>query len=235
MRLTQLVNKINCKKCTNDIFIFNDCRLHVEDEDKTTLKNHNVIIKNDPKRERYAGGVAMAIPKKYFVTPIDTRNKESMICKVEVGNKNIIIGTQYVHPGDEIDDSLITTLTNTAGTEYPAILLGDFNSSLRSFGSNFDSTSGEVLRILTESNDLSYVKNKIPTYINNRRGDDNVLDMCFVNKKANEILMSYSVDDPIGSDHLPISLHLRMQQRNEPVYIDIVKTSTVTSWKARVK
>ena len=222
MRLTQLVNKINCKDCTNDVFIFNDCRLQPEDEDKTILRNHNIIIKNDEKRERYAGGVAMAIPKKYFVTPIDTRNKESMICKIVIGNKNIFIGTQYVHPGDEIDDALITTLTNSAGDDNPAILLGDFNSSLRSFGSNFDSTSGEVLRILTESNDLSYVKNKIPTYINNKRGDDNVLDMCFVNKKANEILMEYSVDDPIGSDHLPITLHLRMRQRNEPVFIDIV-------------
>ena len=66
------------------------------------------------------------------------------------------------------------------------------------------------------------MKNKIPTYINNKRGDDNVLDMCFVNKKANEILMEYSVDDPIGSDHLPITLHLRLRQRNEPVFIDIV-------------
>ena len=68
-RLTQLVNRINCKECTNDIFIINDCRLHVEDEDKTTLKNHNVIIKNDPQRERYAGGVAMAIPKNILLPP----------------------------------------------------------------------------------------------------------------------------------------------------------------------
>ena len=44
MRLTQLVNKINCKDCTNDVFIFNDCRLQAEDEDKTILRNHNIII-----------------------------------------------------------------------------------------------------------------------------------------------------------------------------------------------
>ena len=221
-RLTELVNRINDKSCSHDIYVFNDCRLHAEDEDKIKLKNHNIIIKNNVDRERHAGGVAMAIPKKYFVTPIDTPERESMICKIQINNKSLVVGTHYVHPGELIDTALINNITSTAGDNIPAILLGDFNSSLKSFGSNCDTTSGEALRILTESNGLSYVKNKIPTYINNKRGDDNVLDMIFLNKKANEILINYNVDDPVGSDHLPITILLRMCHRNEPTYINIV-------------
>ena len=99
----------------------------------------------------------------------------------------MVIGTQYVHPGQLIDDMMVENLAR-ASTNCPGILVGDFNVPLKLYGGKTNSTPGEVLRIITETHGLIHVKNKVMTRINNIRGKDNVLDVFFVNQQASEQL-----------------------------------------------
>ena len=218
-RLIIMMNRINKSDNCNDIFVINDIRLQPTETDKVNLLNHNITINNDETNGHLPGGCALITPKDCFVTELPTSSREALLCRIQRKNKAVIVGTHYAHAGNAIDEELVINLA-TASLNCPGILVGDFNAPLRSFGSNSDSANGETLRVVTESHGLKYVKNKINTRINNIRGDDNVLDMFFINDKAEEIFDHLTVDDPVGSDHLPITLHMDTGPNNDPIVIN---------------
>ena len=227
-RLTVLMNLINDRSHINDIFVMNDVRLQADETGHISTLGHNIVINNDKDNKHDAGGCAMAIPKDCFVTEMETGHPEALLCKIQRGNRSIIVGTHYAHKGATIDETLIRNMSST-NPNCPAVLIGDFNAPLKSFGSNCNSTQGEVLRVLTESYGLNYVKNKVNTRINNIRGDDNVLDMIFTNQRASEMTKEMTVDDPVGSDHLPITIHLDIRISNTPLKISKVNDELLAS------
>ena len=217
------MNEINSNKGKNIIYVINDIRLQHGEENRLQLINHNATIHNLPLQNHRPGGCAILTPKGIHITVHNNHTKESILMSFNVNNnQRITLATQYVHgSGAKIDRALVDDFARIS-RDHTGIMVGDFNSPLKIFGSHNDSIAGDWLLEATEDNDLTVVKNKINTYIDNKGGSDNVLDMFILNNHAQNHMQKLEILSCIGSDHLPIQITLNISTSNPPVTFKVV-------------
>ena len=217
------MNEINSNKGKNIIYVINDIRLQHGEENRLQLINHNATIHNLPLQNHRPGGCAILTPKGIHITVHNNYTKESILMSFNVNNnQRITLATQYVHGlGAKIDRALVDDFARIS-RDHIGIMVGDFNSPLKIFGSHNDSNAGDWLLEATEDNDLTVVKNKTNTYIDNKGGADNVLDMFILNNHAQNHMQKLEILSCIGSDHLPIQITLNISTNNPPVTFKVV-------------
>ena len=153
-----MINDVTNK---NRIVVINDCRLQKGEEHQIRARYHNVEIANKPERGHNAGGVAILIPKGSFMETHTDGNKEQLVVSITMQGIRINVATQYVHPGETIDERIVEKLDEVSGNDV-GILIGDLNSSHTEYGGHSDSMGGRALKQAVDDNNLMYVPNHTP-------------------------------------------------------------------------
>ena len=207
-------NKIKEIMETNQLIcVFNDIR--VQSASEINFDGMASVVSNNPDNNHYAGGCAVVFPKDWSAKSYEITAEEGLI--VDLTNQSgeiLTIATQYVHPGDYIDDNFIDTIKKIASRGSARILLaGDFNAALKELGSRLDTRQGATLLEKTIDCGLNHIENTQPTFISRINGNWNILDMAFVSDRLLEDLVEFKVGDPMESDHLPLEFQFKSKNK----------------------
>ena len=194
------------------IWIFNDVRRQKAEE--LYFEGYNTILSNDEKNCRYAGGCAIIAPKRWTMTRVDTLDNEALV--VDLNDENghgITIGTTYNKPGETRFINLFERINESKQNNKLIVIAADFNAPVRALGGRYDSPAGNKLIEAAAKSNFNWVENFTPTYVSASNAEEsNVLDHYFISENLREKINSISVEEAVGSDHMPLRLSIEMAQ-----------------------
>ena len=183
-------------------FALNDVRIQSPQE--LFIDGYSTIIANNPTNGRRAGGSAVLINKEWTVKEIEHQEEEALILEITPTNSTtFILSTIYNRPGNLVPNNSLKAVER-ASSGKASILVVDFNSPCREFGSRTDTREGRHLLDLISNSTFLYVDNSDPTYYSDSKGNWNLLDLGFINQKMADKLLDFKVGPETGSDHMPM-------------------------------
>jgi hypothetical protein len=168
--------------------------------------------------------VAFAIPEKWTSLEVTSFDIKSSACEAKAmivipdGIEPIKLATCYVHPGNHFPQELLTKFKNTQfnGKHIKGLLAGDFNSPHQAFGSRFANVYGTSLLNGIHSNNLIFLNRGEATYFNAINGQPKVLDLVLCEVPTACKVISCSVGNNIGTDHLPVITTISLPSSSPP-------------------
>ena len=91
------------------------------------------------------------------------------------------------------------------------MFVGDLNSKVEAFGCAKENNYGPVLKNIQSHLNLIYLNNDEHSYLDKRAGNTVILDMAFISPSLTKHDITISIDDDLGSDHLPIEISIDAQ------------------------
>ena len=201
----------------SSILALSDTRLKKDVE--VRLEGFN-ILRNDKistAAMATAGGVMLAIPKKWVCKKVDLRSTgqefeciAAIISPTAPGSKPFKLMCIYNHPNHHFPANLlmefkqITFNNNCIG----GFIVGDLNCAHTAFGSRTSNSYGNRLLQLINDEDMIFHPIPSPTYISNASGLTNTLDLVLSDQSGSRLVESCYIGEDIGSDHLPVITEL---------------------------
>lgn len=168
------------------------------------------LVRKD--REDGRGGVAILISKSlYFEESDPLPNISNKISSTVIGIKlsqgsNLHIVSVYVQPRTRISVNEWEAFLRAIPKPY--ILAGDFNAHHTCWGCDIIDTSGTNLLEAVNNQNIVYLNNGNPTIVPTLNTvHKSAVDLTFCTSGLAGQLVWSLLDDPSGSDHLPILIH----------------------------
>lgn len=149
------------------------------------------------------GGVAILIRNNIsfstIPTPPHSNNEWSIVAAIV--NNITIISVYIPHPSSLIFYELEQIITSLP---KPILILGDFNSQHRSWGSSVSSNHGEQILDILDTHNLCVLNNGFPTRRTGPLEAVSVVDLSICSAQLSSSLSWHILDSTHGSDHFPI-------------------------------
>lgn len=129
--------------------------------------------------------------------------------------KRITICNIYFPPNLQFDIEELNNLIPQL--PKPFILLGDFNSHNKIWGSNFTSTKGMIIERFLDSNLINILNSNKPTRYNSYNGTFSNIDLTFSSPDIALMLEWEVLEDLYDSDHFPIHITLNTEKNHHPM------------------
>jgi exonuclease III len=191
---------------------------HFTDRKIHNLKSYNVFYKNRTNASRAWGGVAVYVKEDVHCVPIPlTTDLEVVAVSIKLLTHNLTICNFYLPSNSVVNLEQIGNLL--AALPKPYILLGDFNAHNEIWGSKRTDNRGELLRRLTENENLVLLNTGSNTRFNAIDGTFSAIDLTFSSPTiATDCI--WETDTYLhGSDHYPIKITLQRSKVHHAICI----------------
>ena len=168
-----------------------------------------IVIRKDRETSR-KGGLVTLIKDSLNFTEIDIQGPiECISVKIKTDTSYITVVNVYISPDQTIDAVELSKLF-MAGT----IIVGDFNSKSKQWGSPFTDYRGIVIENLIDDNDFVILNNGQPTY-SHYNGTQSHLDLSLISNTLGAKSFWEVLDNTLGSDHCPAVTHINVHLSQE--------------------
>lgn len=170
------------------------------------LKNYQVFRHDREQASRLSGGVAIIVKSGVPARDHKLKTRIEAVAAIIHTFKTITVCSVYLEPHLKITiydlEHLIEQLPE------PFLVVGDFNAHSNFWGSEKTDTRGQIIEDFILSNNLCLLNTGKPTYCSPSSRKMSCIDLSFCSPS---IFMDFKWDilnDPYGSDHLPIVISL---------------------------
>ena len=155
---------------------------------------------------RYDGrGVAIYIHKSHPQTEVILNSTlEAVACRVKFGNAYLSVCSLYCPPQVPFDNDSFTSLFDTLPGNK--LILGDFNAHHYQWGSMRTDGRGEQIANLLLHSNLCLLNDGSATRVDDRTGHTSCIDLSLSSPDIQTDITWGTIDDSMGSDHLPICI-----------------------------
>ncbi|XP_077490774.1 uncharacterized protein LOC144101464 [Amblyomma americanum] len=155
---------------------------------------------------RLSGGVAIIIQSRFATREIKLKTKFEAVAVTVIHFKTITICSIYLEPHQMVTLQDMETLLEQLPEPY--LLAGDFNAHSFFWGSEETDTRGRVLEDFVLCNNVFLLNSGKHTYCTPSTGKMSCLVLSFSSPSVFTDFKWDVLDDPRGSDHLPIIISL---------------------------
>jgi hypothetical protein len=129
------------------------------------------------------------------------------------GCKPLKLLSLYNHLQTHVSQHLFTSFIDLKhnNREIQGLIAGDLNCSHEAFSSRFTNSYGTSLFNLVNNLNLYVSDNEEPTTFH--RGETSVLDLCICEPRSLQLNQECYVEESVGSDHLPLVMHLSLNSK----------------------
>lgn len=172
-----------------------------------TLHNFNIYNKNRDTCNRASGGVAIMIDQSYPTKEVILQtNLEAMAIIITLPHTSITVCNVYIPNQKEFTlpdiEHIVQQLPN------PYIIVGDFNSHSKTWGSYKSDSRGKIIEDLLSKDNITILNNGQPTRINQANGHPSAIDLSIANTSFSHKLEWQTLPDIYSSDHIPIKISI---------------------------
>ena len=173
------------------------------------ISGYAVERSDHPDNTRRPGGSAIVIKNDLSYRRIASPVTESVCVEVDTVLGKIRIATSYPHPGDLLDEKLVTGLIKNSQSVTCFILAGDLNAHIGLEDHKDTDRAGLHLIDLMDKYNFHLLNNNDPTYSSYSCPAMSCLDLTYLklNAKSN-IQSTWQVLDPGSSDHFATLIEL---------------------------
>lgn len=174
-------------------------------KDYNTYRNNNI----NPNGQ---WGVAILIKNtiSHILIIINT-NLQAVACQVRLHGRQITVCSLYIQPSYNLTANDLNQLCNQL--PRPFILMGDFNSHNRLWGSTNEDRWGRLVSDTIDQYDLVILNDGSPTFLSTS-GRMTHIDLTLASQDISAIWSWRVEEDSRGSDHFPITL---INNQNSPI------------------
>ena len=129
---------------------------------------------------------------------------ETVACKVKFNNTYLTICSIYCPPDNLVIYDELFAFQNCLPNNH--LILGDFNAHHILWGSQRVDDRGEQVVKLINDTDLVFLNDGSPTRIDDNTGNLSCIDLSLVSSTLAAKCLWHTIDDSLGSDHLPICI-----------------------------
>lgn len=149
------------------------------------------------------GGVALLIRNsiQFSIIPTPPHSNDEWSIIAAIVNNICIISVYIPHPSSVIFHELEQAISSLP---QPILILGDFNSQHRSWGSSVSSYHGEQILDILDSHNLCVLNNGSPTRQTGPYESVSVVDLSICSAHLSSSLSWDTLESAYGSDHFPI-------------------------------
>jgi len=205
-----LVHNTNC-----DVFALSETWLSSE----TALNFHEFnIIRLD--RDDSYGGVLLGIKKShsfYRISLPSFLGVEVAACQARIKGKDLCIASVYIPHRDKVRRHHLTDITEVL--PEPRLIVGDFNSHGTGWGEPYDDNLSTVIYDLCDDFNLTILNTGEPTRIPKPPARPSALDLALCSRSLALDCTWKTIQDPEGSDHLPITITITNGRDNPKIDI----------------
>jgi exonuclease III len=183
----------------------------------TSIPGYQLAARHDS-GTRASGGTAIYSKFGLTTTCIDTTDLVNDCCAVSVnlpGLGEVAFISVYISPTTNLH---ISTFSHFLNRYTHTIFMGDFNAHHPDITDLCETTNirGQQLSDIIRTTQLQIInKDGAPTRIH-WNGTSSLLDLIITNTQTSRFISEFSIGDDVGSDHLPVHLHLADHTR--PIY-----------------
>lgn len=150
--------------------------------------------------------------------------------KVAVSNNcNITFVSLYIRPQDYVNKDQCNQLF--VSLQRPFIVGGDFNSHHHIWGCDTTDRKGRELLEIIQDNNLSYLNDGSATLLTKPGNNKSAIDLTIASPDILHLLQWQTLDDPNGSDHLPIIIKSYIETKTVQLYSHRIWKTTKADWK----
>ena len=198
--------------------MLNDTRLN--NSTNCHIPGYTMIRSDKNTNNSTSGGTAIALPNNWDVEKVPSLTKSGDgfeavgVIAAPPGYDPMKFLSIYNHPQHHLPQYLLTQFLDTKcnNKEIDGFIGGDLNCSHEAFSSRFTNIYGTNLLNLVNGLNLYVVDNEEPTTFH--RGEPNILDLFICHPNSCHLIQECYVGETVGSDHLPLLLHLKVTPRN---------------------
>lgn len=151
-----------------------------------------------------SGGTSILIKKSYYSEPINISTSLQAVAVKVWFREPVAICNVYIPPDYSLTQNDISTLIGQLPTPY--ILVGDFNSHNRVWGSDHCNNKGKVMEHILTNENISLLNTGAATYFCSYTGKLSHIDLSLCDPKSFPSLSWQVLDDLHDSDHFPIKI-----------------------------
>ena len=177
------------------------------------------------------GGVAIYVRSNITHDDISPSIDDITAIKIKVGNIEYAIVAYYCPPvggGPEFDVKTITEFVNQYDN---LVIMGDLNAKHQFFGSSHSDARGDALFDLVERHDMMVANNPDQaTKLSQSNEALTIIDYAIISKSLIGRLTECCTGEDVGSDHLPLHLHLQTNAALSTVPTRLVRPLAKCDW-----
>lgn len=175
---------------------------HLRPDEVFNLRGYNILRCDvDPGQRAHGGTIILLVDDMPF-EPCALRTRlQAVACTVYTPNGTVTICNVYL-PDNVWTVGDLETLERQLKPPY--IIMGDFNSHSTVWGSHSTDSRGRMVEDFLDGSDVVLLNTGSPTFLNVRSGTTSAIDLTMVSPTIAPRLGWEVLDDPCGSDHLPI-------------------------------
>lgn len=170
------------------------------------LKNYKVFRRDREQASRLSGGVAIIVKNGVAAREHQLKTRLEAVAAILHTFKTITVCCVYLEPHLGITMHELEDLLEQLPKPY--LIVGDFNAHSSFWGSDKTDTRGQVIEDLILSNNLCLLNTGKPTYCSPSSGKMSCIDLSFSSPSIFTDLKWDVLDNPYGSDHLPVLISL---------------------------
>lgn len=169
---------------------------------KNVLKNYQVFRRDREQASRLSGGVAIIIQNGIAAREHKLNTRLEAVAATLLAFKTITVCCVYLEPHLTITLQDLENLRNQL--PEPFLLVGDFNAHSSFWGSEKTDARGQILEDFILCNNVCLLNTGKPTYCSPSSGKMSCIDLSFSSPCVFSDFNWDTIDNPYGSDHLPV-------------------------------
>lgn len=173
---------------------------------KNILNKYNVFRSDREHASRLSGGVAIVIKTGIATQEIKLKTKYEAVAVTVIHFKTITICNIYLEPHLTVTLNDLETLLEQLPEPY--LLVGDFNAHSGFWGSAHTDARGRIIEDFILSNNVCLLNTGKSTYCSPITGKKSSIDLSFSSPSVFSNFKWDVIDNPYGSDHLPVLISL---------------------------
>lgn len=161
-----------------------------------------------------SGGTSILVKNSYHCELINvTTNLQAVAVKLWCP-ESVTICSVYIPPDFALTQNDISTLISQLPTPY--IIVGDFNSHNRIWGSDHSNNRGKVMEDILANEDVSLLNTGAATHFCSFTGKFSHIDLSLCDPRSFPSLSWQTLDDLHDSDHFPVKISTLINSTKYP-------------------
>lgn len=222
----QLTFKSNC-----DVFALSETWLKSDSD--LSFRDYNIIRqdRSNDSGKKSGGGVLIGIRKPHSFYRVQLPNLgsiEAVACQARIRGEDICIVSVYIPSDASVTRQNLHTLVECL--QAPRLILGDFNSHSQEWGCQRDDTRSRLILDLCDDYDMLILNSGEMTRLSSPSTEPSAIDLSLCSNSMALNCEWNVIQDPYESDHLPITIRVKGQQRSVTAEISYDLTRNI-DWK----
>lgn len=167
-------------------------------------------------RDDGRGGVAIllksSIPYTDVPLKVPTNIVAKSVCVKTSNNINLTLVSLYIKPQSKIPVHQWNAFFSSI--PRPSIVAGDFNAHHQAWGCEFEDGYGKILMDAVDYSNLTYLNTGAATLVKKLNNRKSAVDITLCSPELAHFFTWKVIDDPHGSDHLPIIIECNFNIHN---------------------